>query len=420
MAGLKITDVERLYVNVPFTPRCHEWNSLLVWNWSVIEVIKISTDAGITGWGETPVHYGWGSVPPGATERVKGHNPADFLADDTLGPGLQMAIYDVVGKSLGVPISHLIGRRVREWCPIAWWNTKMPPNALAEEAQEAVAAGYAFHKFKVRPWIDVYEQVEKVSAATPPEYRLDIDWNSMLLSVGEATPVLRELDQSEKVAIYETPIPHPDLEGYKELRKKVARPVAVHVNGAPLRSVLREETTDGFVMDVGIATMIKKAAICAEYGKNFWIQLVGTGLTTALTAQLGSVFTHARWPAVTAMNNYSDDLIVEPLTIRQGYVKAPDGPGLGVEVDEEALERFRMEPPYDLPERRHILTVSWPHGRAVHYARMSQTWLDFLAGNHPVQERGARMDVRVDDGSPEWAELYTRAELGPVADVIRR
>lgn len=418
MAALKITEVERIVVNVPFTPRAHEWNALLVWNWSVVEVIRVHTDAGITGWGETLPHYGWGNVTDEAVARVKGGNPADFLADDSLGPGLQMAIYDLVGKANGVPASALIGQRVREWCPIAWWNTKMPPEVLAEEAREAVAAGYTFHKFKVRPWIDVYEQVAQVSAATPPEYRLDVDWNSMLLSVGEATPVLRELDTMEKIAIYETPIPHPDLEGYRQLREKVARPLAVHVKGHPLVPVLKNETTDGFVMDVGVEAMIKYNAISAEFGKNYWIQLVGTGITTAMVAQLGSVMSHARWPAVTVMNNYSDDLLVDPLTIRDGYLKAPDGPGLGVEIDEEALERFRMEPPYQLPGRRHILTVSWPHGRAVHYAHMSQTWADFLAGNHPVQERGAKMDVRVDDGSAEWADLYARAELGPVHDRV--
>jgi hypothetical protein len=182
--------------------------------------------------------------------------------------------------------------------------------------------------------------------------------------------------------------------------------------------VLRDESTDGFVMDVAVGAMIKYNAICAEFGKNFWIQNVGTGITTALVAHLGSVMSHARWPAVTVMNNYADDLLVEPLTIRDGYVKAPDAPGLGVEVDEEALERLRMEPPYVLPERKHVLTVVWPHGRAVHYAHMRQVWNDFLAGNHPVQERGVRMDVSVDDGSPEWADLYARASLGPVHDRV--
>lgn len=414
---LKITDIERIVVNVPFTPRCAEWNALLVWNWSIVEVIRVHTDAGLTGYGETLLHYGWGKVPDAAVERVKGRNPAELLGDDSYGPGLQMALYDVVGKALGVGVSALLGQRVREWVPIAWWNTKMSPEALAEEAKEAVAAGYTSHKLKARPWIDVYEQVDAISAVTPENYRLDIDWNEMLLSAGEAVTVLRQLDRNPRVAIYETPIPHGDLEGYRLLRQKVERPVADHSNAQKFPAIIQNDALDGFVASGGIVRMIRIAETCAEFGRNFWLQMVGTGLTTALCAHLGSVFGHARWPAVTCMNNYADDLLADPLTIRGGYLKVPDGPGLGIEVDEDALERCRMSRPYVLPERRHILSSVWPNGRVVHYAHMSQMWTDFLAGNHPVQEPGVRFEVRVDDGGSDWADLYARAERGPVHDV---
>jgi hypothetical protein len=160
--------------------------------------------------------------------------------------------------------------------------------------------------------------------------------------------------------------------------------------------------------------MQRQNILNAEFGKPFWLQMVGTGLTTALCAHLGAVLSHARWPAVTAMNNYADDLLVEPLTIQNGYVEAPAGPGLGVTVDEDALERYRMSPPYSRPERRHILSVGWPGGRTVHYAHMTDLWADCLAGNHPVQDRGVTFDVRTDDGSPDWADLYARADGGPV------
>lgn len=200
---MKVTDVERIVVNVPFTERLQEWNRLdhNVWNWSVIEVIRLQTSNGLVGYGETLPHYGWGVVPPGAEERVIGRNPAEFLADDSLGPGLQMAIYDVVGKAMQVPVSALIGPRIREWSPIAWWNGEIPTSELAAEAREAVDAGYVFHKFKARPWLDVYEQIALLSEVTPPHYRLDIDWNAMLLTAGDATPVLKELDSAERVAI---------------------------------------------------------------------------------------------------------------------------------------------------------------------------------------------------------------------------
>lgn len=444
--SLKITNIERIPLNVPFTPRCHEWNGLLVWNWSVVEIIRITTDSpGIIGYGETLPHYTWGRVSDESIAKAMGRNPAELLGDDSLGAGLQMAVYDAVGKALGMPVNRLFNLpQVREWCPIAWWNTKMPPEALAEEAKEALAAGYTAHKFKARPFIDVYEQVEAVSAVTPSHYRIDLDWNDMLLNVGNAAPVLQELDKYPRVAIYEGPIPQRDVEGYKHLRRKTNRPIAMHFGAPPFPIAAREEICDGFVVGGGITSVLTNGTLAAAFEKPFWLQLVGTGLVTALAAHLGSVLTHAQWPAITCLNNYSDDLLVEPLTIQGGQIKTPDIPGLGVTVDEAALERFRMPAPHAHPERRHILTVVFPGGKAVHYAHMHsavtnanaanftaeenaamgipvhtrQCWEDFHAGNHPVQVRGVRFEVWKDDGSAEWAELYARAKQGPVNDVV--
>ena len=142
-AQLRITDVERIVVDVPFTPRCQEWNAREVWQWRISEVIRLTTDSQeIVGYGETILHYTWGRVSDAAIERVKGGNPADFLGDDSLGAGLQMALYDVVGKALGVPVYRLFNLpRIREWCPISWWNIDMPPEAFAEEAKEALENG---------------------------------------------------------------------------------------------------------------------------------------------------------------------------------------------------------------------------------------------------------------------------------------
>src|SRR5919205_4374039 len=140
-ASLRITDVERITLDVPFTPRCQEWNAREIGQWRISEIIRLTTDVpDIVGYGETILPYTWGRVPDAAVERVKGGNPADFLGDDSLGAGLQMALYDVVGKALGVPAYRLFNLpKVREWCPIAWWNTKAPPEVLAEEARDAVA-----------------------------------------------------------------------------------------------------------------------------------------------------------------------------------------------------------------------------------------------------------------------------------------
>ena len=164
--------------------------------------------------------------------------------------------------------------------------------------------------------------------------------------------------------------------------------------------------------------MFKQAALAAEFDKPFWLQMVGTGLTTALSFHLGAVLPMAQWPAVNCLNNYADDLLVEPLQITGGYARVPEAPGLGIEIDQDALTRYRMEPPYELPRPRLLISVTWPGGLVRHYANIHQIWKDANVGNIPVQARGVRMQVRRDDGSKAWGELYERAQLAPVHDSI--
>ena len=184
---LRITDIERITARVPFTPRCQEWNAREIWQWGISEVIRIQSDAGLVGYGETLPHYTWGRVSDEAIERVKGGNPADFLGDDSLGAGLQMALYDLVGKALEVPLYRLLNLpKVRDWCPISWWTIDFPPEALAAEAEEALARGYTAYKTKARPWWDVFAQVEAINAVTPTYFKLDLDWNQMLINAGNA------------------------------------------------------------------------------------------------------------------------------------------------------------------------------------------------------------------------------------------
>ena len=414
---LRIKDIERITLRVPFTPRTQRWNALLVWQWQIVEIIRVTTDDGAVGYGETLPHYTWGKVSNESIERASGRNPVELLGDDSLGAGLQMAIYDVVGKALGVPVHRLFNLpKIRDWCPIAWWNTKMGPEDLADEARDAVSQGYIFHKFKTRPWICVYEQVEAVSAATPPHYRLDVDWNDMLLNVGNATPVLQKLDTYERVSIYEGPIPG-DVEGLRELRRKVAKPIALHFGSVPFRTAVAEAVCDGFVIGGGVAGTLRQGTLAAEFKKPFWLQMVGTGLITAMSTHLGAVLPFAQWPTITCLNNYTDSLLVEPLTIQGGYLRVPDGPGLGVELDEAALTRYKMEPPYRLPDERHILSVVWAGGRVVHFANMKDhCWPHFKAGNDPAQEPGVRLEVWNDDGTKEWKDLHARLQDGPVRD----
>jgi len=411
---LIVTEIERITVRAPMTPRCEEWNAREVWQWCICEIIRLTTDAGIIGYGETLPHYTWGRVSDEAIARVKGQNAADFLGDDSLGAGLQMAIYDAVGKALDVPAYRLFNQpKVREAVPIAWWNIDFPPEALAEEAKAALAKGYTALKTKARPWWDVYEQVAQMSAVTPPHFKIDMDWNQMLINASNAAPVLNELDKQERVALYESPIFQRDTEGQRLLRRKTQKAIALHFGDPPFPVAVRDEVCDGFVIGGGVARVLREGALAAQFDKPFFLQIVGAGITTALSIQLGAVLPMAQWPAVNCLNNYADDLIVNPIVVSEGYAHVPDAPGLGIEVDEAALTKYKMDPPYEIPRPKLLLSITWPGNRVRHYANMPQCWTDAFAGNIPVQDRGARMVVRADDGSSGWNELYTRATVAP-------
>jgi L-alanine-DL-glutamate epimerase-like enolase superfamily enzyme len=412
---LHILEAERIHLNVPFAERIAFWHDLQVAELHGVEIIRLVADGGgLVGYGETLPLNTWGGVSDEALQRVRGRNPADLLGDDSLGAGLQMAVYDLVGKALEAPVDRLFNHaQVRDRCPIAWWNMDMPAEVMAAEAETAAAQGYLNHKLKARPWFDIYEQVEAIGAVTPPYYRLDLDWNDLLLNAGNAAPVLRALEAYERVAIFEGPLPQRDVEGYRELRRKVSRPLAIHLGNPAFSTTVRESMCDGFVVAGGVASILEQGALCAAFEKPFWLQFIGTGLSHALAVHLGAVLPLAQWPAVTCLNSYADDLILDPPLIEGGYVQVPGGPGLGVTLDEAALARYRVDAPYEAPERRQIISVLWPGGRRVRFAGMwPQFWTAFTLGNYPVQERGARLDVWPDDGSAEWTDLYDRLKLG--------
>ncbi|WP_157251574.1 mandelate racemase/muconate lactonizing enzyme family protein [Nonomuraea typhae] len=416
--SLRVTAVERFTLNVPFRERSRPWNEILVAEFAVVEVVRVRTNApDLIGYGESLPHYTWARTTDAAVARVLGRHPAELMGDDTLGAGLQMALYDLVGKALGVPVYQLLGQpMVRQWCPLAWWSTKMPADVLAEEAKDALAEGYLAHKLKARPWFDVREQVAAISAVTPETYVLDLDWNGMLRTPGEAVEVLRELDRSPRVGVYESPVLQSDVAGQKALRARVDRPLAEHYNKALFPVWMREDAIDGFVScNAGVAGTIAQGLQAAAFNKDLFLQIVGPGLTTAWTLHLGAVLTHARWPAVTCLNVYADDLVTTPIEIRGGYARVPEAPGLGVEFDEEALERWRVPDGFTPSPSRKLLGFHLGDGRLRTYAGIKQLFEECrYVGNLPVQPRGARLEVREDDGTAAFDTLYRQAERAPV------
>jgi L-alanine-DL-glutamate epimerase-like enolase superfamily enzyme len=424
---MKVTGVERIVVDVPLTPRQIKISAREVYNWGILELCRVTTDAGLVGWGETVIHYTWARVTDASVQRVIGQNPARLMNDDSLGAGLQMALFDVVGKALGVSCYELIGTKVRDWVPISWWSIDASPEDWAEEAKEAVEKGYTSFKIKQRPWWDIIAQVEAIGKVVPPHFRLDSDANATMQNAAAAIPIMKRLADYDIVAMFESPIPQDDILGNRQIRQAVSRPIAMHFGSPPYITVVREEVCDGFVICAGKSMVVRQATLSAEAKMPFWLQLVGNGLTTTWAAHLGAVLSHAIWPAITCINLCSHQLLKKPIEVIGGFHRVPEGPGLGVELDEEAVERYRVPEKtlqeltkkgqlYNHPEPRIINTVVYPDGSCVHMAYARQGYGYFGAGHGPAYVEGVRLEAWHDDGSKEWADLFARAEQHPVRD----
>jgi len=422
---VKVNNVERIIVDVPFTPRQQKIAAREVYNWAVLELCRVETDSGHIGWGETVIHYTWARVTDAAVERVIGQSPAALMNDDSLGAGLQMALFDVVGKALDVPVYELLGSKVRDWVPISWWSIDAAPKDWAAEAKDAVKNGYTSFKTKPRPWWDIVAQVDAVSKVVPPHFKLDLDPNETWQNAATAIPIIKKLEKYDRVAIYESPIPQGDVLGNRQVRAASNRPIAMHFGNPSFITQVREEVCDGYVICAGKSQVMRQGTLSAEAQMPFWLQLVGNGLTTTWAAHLGAVLSHATWPTITCINLYSHQLLKKKIEVVGGYHKVPDGPGLGVEVDEKAVSKYRVSEKvlkkfadkgerYDRPNPRTINSIVYADGSCVHMASASQGYGYFRAGHGPANAEGVKLVAQPDDGSKEWKKLYAKALEHPV------
>ena len=102
-----ITAIERWRLDVPFHDRCAHTVEIRVPGWSVVDLYRVTLASGAMGVGETLENYTWGKIGDEGAQQHVGRNAWDLIWDDELGAGLQMALFDAVGKSAGVPIHRL-------------------------------------------------------------------------------------------------------------------------------------------------------------------------------------------------------------------------------------------------------------------------------------------------------------------------
>ncbi|MEE2709268.1 MAG: enolase C-terminal domain-like protein [Gemmatimonadota bacterium] len=404
---MKIIHAEVIALNIPFyaehvTRAMNRANTHTERVW----VYRLETDNGLVSWTDGHGHDN--------VDDLIGKNPYAIMRDDSIGFGPQVAVLDLIGQDAGVPIHALLGSKLREKCPISWWDIDMSAGDWVKEAQESVKRGYTCFKMKARPWRDIINQTNKVSGVVPGDYKFDIDFNGFLLTAAKAEMFLQQLDENPNVGMYESPFYlRYDLEGAKILRARVRKPIVEHFQ----ESVLHAHASDGFVVGGGVTATMRQAVLAAEFNKPFWLQLVGAGPTTAFAAHLGSVLSHAQLPYITCHELWEHDLLMKRINVENGYMQVSDKPGLGVEVDVKAVEKYRVARDEPTPAQRYrakkrILRVISPGGgkkkRVWEFTDETIYQPEFYKGNLPGFERGVDLEVIEEDKSSAFKKAHKK------------
>ena len=411
--NLTVKKVDATWVNVPFTPVPARNMIRELPHWTVFVIYKVTLANGVVGFGETMQYYTWRTVSDEAIKRVMNHSAADYMWDDTLGCGLQQALFDAVGKSNGIPIHDLLGHKVRDRGFISWWAIDQPAEDWIQECKDAAANGFTAFKTKARPWFDLIDQCEKLMPTLPAYMKVNFDFNATLMDAGNAGRYVSQIDHYPQIAMYESPIPQSDVAGSKQLRSQTRTAIAMHFGVPPIMTALREDVCDGFVIGGGASRVKADATVAAAADKPFFLELVGTGITATFSLHFASVLENARWPQVDCHRIFTHQLIRPAIEVRNGSAVVPDGPGLGVELDEDAIERFRIDPiPKPYPAPGLLLAIRWPTGDTSYYQHADQYWDDVHNGRLPIFPRHVYLERIPDNGSKEWRELRGRTSNG--------
>ena len=308
------------------------------------QLLKVYTDEGIVGVGEA---FRGHDVSREAEELV-GKNPFALNLRSMRVP-FHDALYDVIGKALGVPAYRLLGDKVRDKVPVAYWSCHMEPEETAREAEHAAKRGFKVHKLKARSW-DIVETARLITGAAGPDYAIRVDPNGEFKLPSTTIRLAEELE-GYTIECFEDPIPKENpnlLHEFALLREKCSIPIAPHF-GDPEQVLYAIRTDAADCFDIsgrteGFDKVLACAAIAEAAGIPIWLQTAANslGVRAAFSVHLNAVIKNATMPDDTLHFLRENDLVGGMLDVQNGFIEVPERPGLGIELDEKAVARYRI------------------------------------------------------------------------------
>lgn len=348
-------------------------------------IVKIETDVGITGYAdlETQPHVARaivdapseGAVPgfQGLRAVLIGEDPLEverlwhkmYMASVYYGrrgaamqviSGIDIALWDIVGKKVGQPIYKLLGAgyrdRVRAYASTLFRAT---PEGMAESSSRYLEQGFTAVKFGWGVFgEDPERDVELVAAArrslgNRAELLIDTGWY-IHRTAKEAIQMVRRIEPYRPFLI-EEPLSPEDYDGYAELADAVDTLIACGEQEATewgFRTLIERGKVDVIQPDLsrcGGFTAARKIVHLAElYNRlcipHAWI----SDLLTAASLHLNAFMRRSVFQEFNVTTGpLSRELCRNPIRLEDGFLRVPQGPGLGVEVDEATIEKYRVE-----------------------------------------------------------------------------
>jgi L-rhamnonate dehydratase len=379
---VKITDVEVMVLEGPELYRAPE-GAAEAPGVRHLCLVKVSTDAGLVGWAdvETQPHVAKAVVEApvsgsgmfeGLRELAVGEDPFEverlwdrlYRGSIYYGrrgaaiqaiSGIDIACWDLMGKATGRPIYQLLGAgyrdRVRAYASTLFRST---PEAMAEAARDYVSRGFTAIKFGWGVFgQDPGRDVNLVAAARAAvgdnvELMVDAGW-LVRRTPKEAAAMVRRLEPYRPYWI-EEPLAPDDYDGYRALAEAVATPIAAGEQEATLWGfdtlihrggvdILQPDLSrcGGFTVARKIADLaeLRNVAVCPHAWLSDLLTAASLHLNAYLKRSLFLEFNVSAGPMVR-------ELCREPIRLEDGWIPVPQGPGLGVEVNEETIERYRV------------------------------------------------------------------------------
>ena len=311
-------------------------------------IIRLHTASGYVGIGET----GRGAARADVDNCVQAVLDVDLnriplidlpLPRNSAYDAFEMAIFDALGRAREMPVYLLLGGRYHERVPVDYWMGLCTPEDSAARAQKGLAAGFHGVKFKCKLELPNVERVAAIKAVAP-HWTITMDPNERFYRPSGALELAKQLSGFSGL-LFESPVPQKRLDWYQRLRGDLGLPIALHLYDMnSLVPALEMNCADVYNLNGPMTDFVMATRAAAAAGCPVWHGSgVDLGVRDAAYAHACAATPAELWPSDILDFLREDDLLLEPLDFREGHVVMSDRPGLGVELDQAAVEKYAVD-----------------------------------------------------------------------------